>query len=239
MSHVQVSQAVRALLGAELLARLEGEAYSRYSCCVCGQPGRADIEPASVIAEQYRLAAVRVRLAHARCAASQIVGVAGDAPDAAGFAGMLSKSAVLEYATEPRVRPLLILEPQTELSEPTLGGEQRNLLVSGLLDQGFTMLRTAGQFPPPADGWLLELDAAGGRLLAPDHTVVYDGPLDRPGSWQEMVRRTGACVALIGTVGLYAHSDDELAPAELRRMLHQAARAGELAGAVVRAQTVG
>jgi hypothetical protein len=236
MSRIQASGAVQALLGPELLARLRGETYGLYSCCVCGQPGRTDIEPASVIVERYRLPAIRVRLAHARCAASRVIEVAADAPDAAGFGGMLSKSAVLEYATEPRVRPLLILEPKTELSEPTLGGERRNLLVSGLLDQGFTMLRTAGQFPARAGGWLLQLDAAAGRLLAPDHAVVYDGPLDRPSSWRELVGRVGACVVLIGTVGLYAHPDDELSPADLRRLLHQAARAGELAAALVRAE---
>lgn len=32
-----------------------------------------------------------------------------------GLGGMLSKSAVLEYATEPRLRPLLILEPKSVL----------------------------------------------------------------------------------------------------------------------------
>ena len=73
-------------------------------------------------------------------------------PEVARFGGMLSKSAVLQYATQPRVRPLLILEPRTELSEATAGGDQRNLLLSGLLDQGFTMLRTAGQLPALADG---------------------------------------------------------------------------------------
>jgi hypothetical protein len=98
------------------------------------------------------------------------------------------------------------------------------------------MLRTAGQFPPPADDWLLQLDAAGARLLASDHTVVYAGPLDRPTSWQQLARQAGACVVLIGTVGLYADQDDELTPAELRQLLHQAARAGELAGAVVQTQ---
>lgn len=117
---------------------------------------------------RYRLRAVRVRLAHARCAVSQVVEAAADAPRAAGFGGMLSKSAVLEYATEPRVRPLLILEPKTQLSEATAGGEQMNLLLSGLLDRGFTMLRTAGQLPAVADGWLLKFTAGAGRLLAPD-----------------------------------------------------------------------
>ncbi len=80
--------------------------------------------------ERYRLGAVRVRLAHARCASSQVVEVDAEIPDVAGFGGMLSKSAVLQYATDPRVRPLLILEPKIELSEATAGGEQVNLQYS-------------------------------------------------------------------------------------------------------------
>jgi hypothetical protein len=234
VSRVQASSAVRALLGREVLARLRGECYERYACCVCGERGRTDAEPASVIVERYRLPAVRVRMAHARCAASQVVEIAVDSPDASGFGGMLSKAAVLEYVTEPRVRPLLILEPATELSEPTPGGEQCNLLLSGLLDRGFTMLRTAAQLPPLADGWLLRLDSAGSRLLAPDQTVVYDGPIDPPGPWPQLVHRTGACVVLIGTVGLYARADQECDTGELRRLLNYAARAGELAGALIR-----
>lgn len=160
-----------------------------------------------------------------------VVEVDAAAPDAARFGGMLSKSAVLEFATEPRVRPMLILEPKTELSEPTAGGEPVNLLVARLLDQGFTLLRTAGHLPAPADGWLLEVTAAAGRLLAPDDTIAYEGPVTQPGPWLHLVRRAHACVVLAGTIGLYAHTNDEMPTADLRRLLNRAAQAGELAGA--------
>jgi hypothetical protein len=233
---VCASAEVQALIGDETLGRLRGEAFRRYSCCRCGQPGSSGAERASVIVERYRLRVVRVRLAHARCAVSQVVEVAADAPGAAGFGGMLSKSAVLEYATEPRVRPLLILEPKTELSAATAGGEQMNLLLSGLLDRGFTMLRTAGQFPAVADGWLLQFTAGAGRLLAPDDSVAYEGPLSQPASWIHLVRRSQACLVLAGTIGLYALADDDMTAADLRRLLNGAARAGELAGGLVRAQ---
>jgi hypothetical protein len=46
-----------------------------------------------------------------------------------------------------------MLEPETELPWVTAGGERMNLWLSGLLDQSFTLLRTAGQLPAPADGW--------------------------------------------------------------------------------------
>jgi hypothetical protein len=175
MGGVVASFSVQALIGAGTLGSLRGEAFDRYLCCRCGQPGSTRAEPASVIVERYRLRAVRVRLAHARCARSRVVEVAADAPEPAGLGGMLSKSAVLEYAAEPRVRPLLILEPKSALSEATAGGEQLDLLLSGLTGRGFTLLRTSGQMPTVADGWLLQFTAGSGRLLTPDDVVAYEG----------------------------------------------------------------
>ncbi len=232
---VHASATVAAVIGAEVLGRLRGGAFRRYSCCRCARPGRTAAEPASVIVERYRLGAVRVRLAHAR-AASQVVEVDAEIPDVAGFGGMLSKSAVLQYATDPRVRPLLILEPKTELSEPTAGGEQRNLLMAGLLEQSFALLRTAGQLPAPADGWLLQLTPSAARLLTPNDTVAYDGPVDQPGSWLDLVLRAHACVVLIGTIGLYAYSGEEMTTLDLRQLLNHAARAGDLSGGLVRTE---
>jgi len=49
---------------------------------------------------------------------------------------------VLEYASDPRIRPLLVLEPKTERSERSASGEQVNPWMSGLLEQGFTMVQT-------------------------------------------------------------------------------------------------
>jgi hypothetical protein len=43
-------------------------------------------------------------------------------------------------------------------------------------------------------------------------------------------------VVLIGAIGLYACSDEERSVADLRRLLNRAARAGELAGALVRTE---
>src|SRR5260221_13690043 len=87
-SRVQASAAVTAQVGAETLARLRGEAFRRYDCCRCARPGQTDAEPTTVIVDRYRLGfVVRVRLAHARCADSQIVEVDADAPNVAGFGG--------------------------------------------------------------------------------------------------------------------------------------------------------
>ncbi len=233
-SRVQASSAVTALIGAETLARLRGQAFRRYDCCRCGRPGQTDAEPAAVIAERYRLGyAVRVRFAHARCADSQIVEVDAAAPDAAGFGGMLARPAVLEYASGPRFRPLLVLEPKVELSRRTAAGEPVSLWMSGLLERGFTLVRTAGELPGLADGWLLHLAPEAARLLAPDDTVTYEGGLDQPPGWLDLARRGNACVVLIGTIGLYGYLGDDMGSRDLRLLLNQAARPGELVGALV------
>jgi hypothetical protein len=39
---------------------------------------------------------------------------------------------------------------------------------------------------------------------------------------------------LIGTIGLYAYREQEMTVVDLRRLLHRAARGGELAGGLVR-----
>ena len=236
-SRVQASSAVTALVGPETLARLRGEAFRRYDCCRCARPGQTEAEPATVIVERYRLGhAVSVRLAHARCADSQIVEAGADAPDAAGFGGMLARPAVLEYAPGRRFRPVLALEPKVELSGRTAAGEPVSLWTSGLLERGFTLVRTGGELPGPADGWLLQLAPDAARLLAPDDTVAYEGGLDQPPGWLDLVRRGNACVVLIATIGLYAHPGDEMTAQDLRRLLDQAAQAGELVGALVTAE---
>jgi hypothetical protein len=232
-SPLQASAAVEALLGREALDRLRGEVFRRYDCWRCGQAGSTEAEPATVIVERYRSGGPKVLFAHARCTDSQVVDVDAESPDPEAFTGMRSKIAVLEYAAAPRVRPLLILEPHTELMEPTAGGEQINLWMSELLDKGFTMMRTGGQFPGPAEGWLLQLGPDVGRLLAPDDTVVYEGPVTQPEPWLDLVQQADICVVLIGTIGLYAYGDDEMTTIDLLRLLNRAARSGELAGALV------
>jgi hypothetical protein len=234
--NVRASRRVMALVGLDELDRLHGDAFRRFTCCVCGRPGRTDADPATVIAQRYRLGTVRVRLAHARCADSQVIDVDQETMDIALLGGMLSKAAVLTYASDPCVRPLLILEPTTEMAERTASGEPANLWMCGLLDRGFTLMRTSGGLPGPGKGWLLQAAPGTARLLAPGDTVAYHGGLDPPPSWLPLVGSASACVVLTGTIGLNAYLGDELTIQDLRRLLNRAAGAAELAGAVVRAQ---
>ncbi len=146
---------------------------------------------------------------------------------------MLARPAVLEYAPGRRFRPVLALEPKVELSGRTAAGEPASLWMSGLLERGFTLVRSAGELPGAADGWLLQLVPNLARLLAPDATVAYQGGLDQPPGWLDLVRHGNACVVLIGTIGLYGYPGDEMTAQDLRRLLNRAARAGELVGALV------
>jgi hypothetical protein len=74
---IGASVEVRALIGADKLRELHGDAFVRYECWQCGRPGRTT-EPTSVIVLAYRVFRV-VKPAHAGCADSHIIeaGAAG------------------------------------------------------------------------------------------------------------------------------------------------------------------
>ena len=77
MRDIVASVEVRALIGADKLRELHGDAFARYECWQCGRAGRTT-GPTSVIVLAYRVFRT-VRLAHAGCADSHIieVGAAG------------------------------------------------------------------------------------------------------------------------------------------------------------------
>ena len=63
---------------------------------------------------------------------------------------------------------------------------------------------------------------------------MYAGSCGQPRRWRQQIAVTGRCVVLTGTIGLYACPDlDD--PAQLVAMVEAAARAGQLAGARIRA----
>ena len=77
MRDIGASVEVRALIGADKLRELHGDAHVEYECWQCGRTGRTT-EPTSVIVLGDRVFRV-VKLAHAGCAGSHIieVGAAG------------------------------------------------------------------------------------------------------------------------------------------------------------------
>jgi hypothetical protein len=68
---IGASVEVRALIGADKLRELHGDAYAEYECWQCGRTSRTS-EPTSVIVLAYRASRV-IQLAHAGCTDSHII----------------------------------------------------------------------------------------------------------------------------------------------------------------------
>ena len=97
-----------------------------------------------------------------------------------------------------------------------------------------TLMRAGSQMPEWAHGWRLELpDSTSAMLIKPDGRMLYDGECSQPGDWLEVIGEVGGCVVLLGTVRLYAVSDDDYTVARFNNMLSDAARAGVLVGGLM------
>jgi hypothetical protein len=189
MRDIRVSTEVAAIVGEEDLARLRtSPAFGRYTCWACGRTGSPDTEATTVVVELHELAA-RVALAHARCTPSQLVQVSGaPAPGLAdeGGADMAVKAAILPY--RPQQQAVLIVEPATEFAIRSPGGERVNVVVAGLLGLGLSLVTSAGEVPPPAPGWQLDLlDRSQLRLTAADRSVVFEGSCGQPRPWRQEI----------------------------------------------------
>ena len=106
MRDIGASVEVRALIGADKLRELHGDAFARYGCWQCGRTGRT-AEPTSVIVLGHRVFRV-VKLAHAGCADSQIIEV--------GAAGMRAVGGDLTHrhsVSRPGNRPAVSLRRDT------------------------------------------------------------------------------------------------------------------------------
>jgi hypothetical protein len=235
MRDIEASPEVAVIVGEEDLVRLRtGAAFARYTCWACGRPGLADTQPASVVVELGEQAA-RVSLAHARCAPSQVVelrGVAVPAVTGDSDEDMAAKAAVFPYPGGSQA--VLILEPRVEIAAHSPGGERIDVLLTGLLGMGLSLVYAVGDLPGPAPGWQLDLPGRRQvRVSAADGSVVYAGSCGQPRRWRQQIAVTGRCVVLTGTIGLFA-CPGRGDPARLVGMVEAAARAGRLAGATVR-----
>ena len=95
MRDIRASAEVRALIGADKLRELHGDALARYECWRCGRTGRTT-GATSVIVLGYRVSRV-VKLAHAGCADSHIIEVA-----AAGMRTVAGQTAALQHGQQVR-----------------------------------------------------------------------------------------------------------------------------------------
>ena len=237
MPDIRASAEVQQLIGAENLQKLSTEAYSSYDCVRCRQAGRTAY-PTSVVVYLYRQSTAAVELAHAWCAKSEIIDVDADPPPGIGLdpgrADMRAMTLVLEYPDEPEMRPLLLLEHRTEAARSTSGGERISLTMATLLRRGLALMTSGRQLPKLAEGWrLYRPDQSSARLLEPKGEVVYSGGCAQPGAWGRLVDSAGACVVLVGTIGLYAVPDEEVTEDRIHQMLDEAAHAGMLVGGLV------
>jgi len=237
MPNIYASAEVQRLIGAEALQRLRTDAYSSYQCVRCGNVGQT-VQPTTVVAYRYRGGYVGAKLAHADCLASQVIREDADLPAEMDpyrtRADMRNMTLVLRYPQEPLVRPLLLLEPRTETIGPADGRDRITVAVPALLRYGLSLVAPDSQLPGVAEGWqLYRPDRHSARLVDAEGSVVYEGGCAQPDSWVRLVDAAGACVVLVGSIGLYAEFDDGLTADRIRQMLARAALAGQLTGGVV------
>jgi hypothetical protein len=233
VADIQACAAVRDLIGSEVVARLAGAEFARFDCWSCGRPGRT-AQPSSVVVLMYRDGTVRVVLAHAGCAVSQVVKAAGNLTAVSGSAeDAMAKAAVLRFEADPQFRPLLLVELRSEAVEVRPDGEARSLWPARLLRLGLKLVGAGGELPAPVRRWRAELRGGGVRVTGPRRTVLFDGGLDLPGPWLDLASEWGGCVLLSGPLGLYAVQGQETTPGTLRVMLDRAALVGTLVGGVI------
>jgi hypothetical protein len=237
MPDIRASAEVQQLIGGENLQKLLTTSYSSYRCVRCGEPGRT-ANPTTVVVYLYRRRKALVELAHAGCAPSEVIELDADPPPGIGLdrtrADMRAMTLVLEYPVEPAVRPLLLLERRTETVKSAQGGEKISLAVSALLRHGLGLMASGSQLPGLAEDWRLHRpDRYSARLLEANGVTVYSGACAQPDDWSQLVDSAGACVVLVGSIGLYAIPDDELTEDGIRQTLAEAASAGMLAGGLV------
>jgi hypothetical protein len=197
-------------------------------------PGCADEHPTAVVVTRYHSGISEVQLVHAWCADSQIVEADREAPEElSGAMDMKAATAVLSFSSAPAIRPLLLIEPQTDATTLTRNGKQINLLCSYLLGAGMTQVRTGEELPGRADGWELHLHGPEMATLRSTDATVYEGHFEQPEPWRELVLSTSICVVLLGQIGLYVVQGAEMTFVRLTSLIDSAARAGELVGGIV------
>jgi len=230
---LQVGSDVAGLLSGADLDLLARSASTGYQCVACGRSGGPAAGPAAVI---VLLSAApgpagpqvaHVRLAHGRCAPSQVIS------DAASLAAPPEATMSLTAGVVPHgdgLRVLLIAEPSVHLSLVTAAdGERVDTALAALLGQGLHLLASAGEPAPRAPGWLVSLPSPAEAVISdPSGDLFYAGELQQPREWRRLTASRGEVELLTGAAGIGADG-----PAQTLAALADAARGGRLAGATV------
>ncbi|MGI5151455.1 hypothetical protein ACQEVC_34665 [Plantactinospora sp. CA-294935] len=197
LPHFIVAPEVVELFGGEGAARsLLAETYSAYPCAVCGKTGQLDTDtPATVLVTIYDqgMGPLVVRLAHPDCSKSGVVLVL-HAPTPTGQLS-LPAMAWLRQGEPPSV---VVVAPRVSARNIANGGDLTDVILSGLLNTGFTLLAEPNTTLDAAPGRVHVTFGTGQRITitTSDGTTLYDGSLPVPDGWTELAQYTG----LLGVV---------------------------------------
>ena len=197
LPHFIVAPEVVDLFGGEGATRsLLAEKYGQYTCAVCGQSGQLDTDtPATVVVAIYDqgMGPLVVRLAHPDCSASGVVLVLVTPTPT----GQLTVPAMawLRGGDPPSV---VVVAPRVSARNIAGGGDLTDVILSGLLASGFTLLTEPDTTLDEVPGRLHVTFTNGQRITVTDTdgTSLYDGTLPVPDGWAELVEFTG----LLGVV---------------------------------------
>ncbi|MEY8019105.1 hypothetical protein [Mycobacterium servetii] len=227
-SFITWSPAVREVIGAERLATLCRDA-NEYVCVRCDKPGKATREPTNVIVNVGPGSLV-VRLAHARCAASQIVHV--DQPLTASPGGEDVVCRQLKWQLPSGLLAGLLIDHSGGLVGVHPTGDLEDPWTQALLEQGWQLIVDSEQPCQPISTGVLELNVQGkGRLMidAPygSRLPLLDQLPEFDPDWTQAALTRGFLKVWAGTVGM---SDDYT---QFGNEVDAAVRRGHLVGALV------
>jgi len=198
LSHFIVAPEVVELFGGEGATRhLLAEQYGTYPCAICGNELKLGVgNPATVLVTIYDqgMGPLVVKLAHPDCSNSGVV-IVLTAPTPTGQLH-IPAMAWLREGDPPSV---VVVAPRVSAKRITGGsGDLTDVILSGLLGSGFTLLSAADSPLPVVPGRLHVTFATGQRITVTtaDGTTLYDGALPVPDGWAELVEYTG----LLGVV---------------------------------------
>lgn len=229
-SFIKWSPEVRDVLGAERLATLCRDA-NEYVCVRCDQPGKATRERTNVLVD-VGPGPLIVRLAHARCASSQIVRV--DQPPTARPGGEDVVCRQLKWQLSSGLLAGLLIDHSGGLVGVHPSGDLEDPWTQALLAQGWQLIIDGDQPCQPIDTGVLELNTAGqGRLMvdapyAPGRQIALLDQL--PGfdpDWTQAALTRRFLKVWAGTVGT---SEDYT---QFGNEVDAAIRRGHLVGALV------
>jgi CBS domain-containing protein len=229
-AEIRMSHEVRAALGAEGAQRAAAVSLASGRCPVCG--GSLSAATAANVVVTVAGATAHVRYAHPDCTPSAVQRAPAAADPLIGPDSftMDIRAGLIEHGRA--LLPVLVAEMRVRVF--TTGPELTDLVVSGLLSRGFTLVSRIRQAPRQLRGWsavfaVNDTDDEGTVVITDqDGESYYTGEVHLPAGWLGEARRFGWCVLYAGAIGLVDIDSSEALPAV--KALRATASAGGLVG---------